>query len=121
MMENNSHEPEVLAVIMAMIIAMAGGCAKELSNFETCFNKKRFFSNIFVSGFCGLLCGLMIPSFEHKNVIMFCAGISGVLGISILDYCGELFKAILKHIASSAVGHQIDIKTKKTRQKKTHN
>ena len=34
------------------------------------------------------------------------------LGISILNYVGELFKAVLKHMASSAIGHQIDIEEK---------
>ena len=110
MLENNNHEPELFAVLTAIIIAMFGGAAKELANFETCFNKKRFFSNIIISGFAGLLVGLAAPEFEHKNFVMIAAGISGTLGISILNYAGELFKAILKHIASSALGQQIDVK-----------
>ena len=117
MIENNNtgHEPEYLGIALCFVIAMVGGVAKELSKFETCFNIKRFFSNIFVSGFCGLMCGLMLPSFEHKNLIMFCSGISGVLGISILDYCGELFKAVLNHIASQAIGHTIEVKERAKR------
>ena len=113
MLEENNHEPEVLAVVMAIIIAMFGGAAKELANFETCFNKKRFFSNIIVSGFAGLLVGLAAPEFEHKNFVMIAAGISGTMGISIVNYCGEILKAILHHFASQAVGHQLDVKEKK--------
>ena len=111
MLENNNtgHEPELLAIFMAMIIAMFGGVAKELSNFETCFNAKRFFSNIIVSGFAGLLVGLAAPEFEHKNLVMIAAGVSGTMGISVVNYCGELMKAIIHHIASQAVGHKIDI------------
>lgn len=112
MLENNNHEPELFAVLTAIVIAMFGGAAKELASFETCFNKKRFFSNIIVSGFAGLLVGLAAPEFEHKNFVMIAAGISGTLGISILNYVGELFKAVLKHMASSAIGHQIDIEEK---------
>lgn len=117
MLENNNHEPELFAVLTAIIIAMFGGAAKELANFETCFNKKRFFSNIIISGFAGLLVGLAAPEFEHKNFVMIAAGISGTLGISILNYAGELFKAILKHIASSALGQQIDVKEHKEAKK----
>ncbi len=113
MLENNNHEPELFAVLTAIIIAMFGGAAKELANFETCFNKKRFISNIIVSGFAGLLVGLAAPEFEHKNFVMIAAGVSGTLGISIINYCGEILKAILKHLASSAVGHQIEVQEKK--------
>ena len=112
MIENNNHEPELLAVIMAIIIAMFGGAAKELASFETCFNKKRFFSNIIVSGFAGLLVGLAAPEFEHKNFVMIAAGVSGTMGISIVNYCGEILKAILHHFASQAVGHQLEVKEK---------
>ena len=117
MLENNNHEPELLAVIMAVIIAMFGGAAKELANFETCFNKKRFFSNIIVSGFAGLLVGLAAPEFEHKNFVMIAAGVSGTMGISIVNYCGELLKAILHHFASQAVGQNLDVKDKKKEEK----
>jgi hypothetical protein len=115
MIENNNHEPELLAVLAAIVIAMFGGAARELSSFETCFNKKRFFSNVIVSGFAGLLVGLAAPEFEHKNFVFIAAGISGTLGISIINYAGELFKAILKHLASQAIGHQIEVKDKDTK------
>ena len=118
MLENNNHEPELLAVLAAVVIAMFGGAARELSNFETCFDKKRFFSNVIVSGFAGLLVGLAAPEFEHKNIVFIFAGISGTLGISIINYAGELVKAILKHMASSAIGHQIEIKDKDDNNKK---
>ena len=112
MLHENNHEPEILAVVMAVIIAMFGGAAKELASFETCFNKKRFFSNIIVSGFAGLLVGLAAPEFEHKNFVMIAAGISGTMGISIVNYCGEILKAVLHHFASQAVGHNLDVKDK---------
>ena len=112
MLHENNHEPEILAVVMAVIIAMFGGAAKELARFETCFNKKRFFSNIIVSGFAGLLVGLAAPEFEHKNFVMIAAGISGTMGISIVNYCGEILKAVLHHFASQAVGHNLDVKDK---------
>ena len=113
MLEHNNHEPEYLVLLMAMIIAMFGGIAKELANFETCFNIKKFFANIIISGFAGLLVGLTAPEFEHKNFVMIAAGISGTMGISIVNYCGELFKGLLHHLASQAVGHDIEVKSKK--------
>jgi len=37
---NTGHEPEYLAIFMCTILAALGGVAKELSNFESCFNKR---------------------------------------------------------------------------------
>lgn len=119
MLDNNStgHEPEYLAIFMAIIIAMFGGIAKELSNFETCFNTRRFLSNILVSGFAGCLVGLAAPEFEHKNLVMIAAGVSGTMGISIVNYVADIFKVILHHIASQAIGKDIKIEEKN---KKSH-
>lgn len=110
---NTGHEPEFLMVFMAFIIATFGGVIKELSNFETCFNARRFFSNVLVSGFCGLLVGLTAPEFEHKNLVMIAAGISGTMGISLVNYLGDLFKVILHHVASQALGKDIETKERK--------
>lgn len=117
MIENNNtgHEPEYLVIFMASIIAMLGGICKELSNFESCFNVKRFFSNVLISGFCGLLVGLAAPEFEHKNLVMICAGISGTMGISIINYVADLSKVIIKHLASQAIGHEIEVKERAKR------
>jgi len=117
MLENNNtgHEPEYLAIFMACIIAMFGGVCKELSNFESCFNARRFFSNVAISGFCGLLVGLAAPEFEHKNLVMIAAGISGTMGISIVNYVADLSKVIIKHLASQAVGHEIKLEEKSTK------
>ena len=109
---NTGHEPEYLLIFMCIIISCLGGIAKELSNFESCFNARRFFSNVFISGFCGLLVGLAAPEFEHKNLIMIAGGISGTMGISLVNYLGELFRALLHHIASTTLGHEIEIKEK---------
>lgn len=120
MLENNNtgHEPEYLAIFMACVIAMFGGVVKELSNFETCFNARRFFSNVLISGFCGLLVGLAAPEFEHKNLVMIAAGISGTMGISIVNYIADLSKVIIRHLASQAIGHEIKAEDiKKTRRK----
>ena len=106
-MDNQSHEPEILVVISCFVIALFGGIARELSNFETVFSKRRFFSNIIVSGFAGLLVGLAAPEFEHKNIVMICAGISGTMGVSVLNYCGDLLKVILMHMAGHIAGHEI--------------
>lgn len=115
---NTGHEPEYLAVFMACIIAMFGGIAKELSNFESCFNARRFFSNILISGFAGCLVGLAAPEFEHKNLVMIAAGISGTMGISIVNYCADLLKVIIHYAASQAVGHEIKTDKIKTRKRK---
>lgn len=116
-MDTNPHEPEYLTVFMCFVLAMLGGTAKELSNFEASFNAKRFFSNIFVAGFSGLLVGLLAPDFEHKNWIMFVSGLSGVLGISFLDYCGEILKTLIAHFAQQAI--QKEIKRPKKKSKKS--
>lgn len=94
-MDNGTREPEYLTLFLCFILALLGGTAKELSKMEECFEWRRFFSNVFVSGFCGILIGLFSPEFEHKNLIMFAAGISGVCGIAFLDFCVDVLKTII--------------------------
>lgn len=109
MLENNNtgHEPEYLLIFLAFIIATCGGVIKEISNFESCFNKRRFFSNLIVSGFAGLLVGLFCQDFEHKTIILCLSGISGTVGVSLVNYLGDLLLVILHHTASVLVGHKI--------------
>ena len=122
MLDETNHEPELLAVIMCMLISCAGGVARELSNFETHFSVKRFVSTLTTAAFSGMIIGLFLPDFEHKNWVLAVSGMSGVVGVSILDYFATVFKAIMLHVASSAVGHQIEIKDKvKTDQKDKSN
>ena len=117
MLENNNtgHEPEYLAICMCAILSCLGGIARELSNFESCFNLKRFISTMVTASFSGIIIGLFLPDFDHKNWVLACAGVSGVVGVSILDYFSDIFKAILKHIASSAIGHEIEVKERAKR------
>lgn len=117
MFENNNHEPELLAVLMCILISCAGGVARELANFETSFNVKRFISTLATASFSGMIIGLFLPDFEHKNWILALSGMSGVVGVSILDYFAIIFKAIVQHLASSAIGQQIEIKDKDTKNK----
>ena len=112
MIEETNHEPELLAIIMCMLISCAGGVARELANFETKFNAKRFVSTLTTAAFSGMIIGLFLPDFEHKNWVLAASGMAGVVGVSILDYFAAIFKAILLHIASSTVGHQIEVKKK---------
>ena len=124
MLENNNtgHEPEYLVMFMACIIAMFGGICKELSNFESCFNVRRFFSNVLISGFCGLLVGLAAPEFEHKNLVMIAAGISGTMGISLVNYIADISRVVIKHLASQTIGKEISYEDiKKVRTHKTKN
>ena len=122
MLENNNtgHEPEYLAIFMCAILSCLGGIARELSNFESCFNLKRFISTLVTASFSGIIIGLFLPDFEHKNWVLACAGVSGVVGVSILDYFTGIFKAILLHVTSSAIGHKIEIEEpiKKSRKHK---
>lgn len=119
MLENNTngHEPEYLAIFMCAILSCLGGIARELSNFESCFNLKRFISTMTTASFSGIVIGLFLPDFEHKNWVLAVSAMSGVVGVSILDYFSEIFKAILLHVTSSVIGHKIEIKEKT---KKTH-
>lgn len=110
---NTGHEPELLGVILCAILACLGGVARELSNFEACFNLRRFISNLAVASFSGILIGLFLPDFEHKNRVLAAAGCSGLMGCAVVDYAVNVFKAIIQHLASQAVGHQIDINDKK--------
>lgn len=96
MIENSNRDPEYLTIFLCAILAILGGTAKELSKFDTAFDIRRFFSNIFISGFSGLLIGLFAPDFEHKNWVMFAAGISGVAGIAFLDYCFDILKLVIR-------------------------
>ena len=124
MLENNNtgHEPEYLAIFMCTILACLGGIVKELSNFESCFNVRRFFSNVLISGFCGLLVGLAAPEFEHKNLVMIAAGISGTMGISLVNYIADISRVVIKHLASQTIGKEISYEDiKKTRTRKTKN
>ncbi len=98
-MENGSREPEYLTLFLCFILALLGGTAKELSKLDTEFQWRRFLSNVFISGFCGIIIGLFAPDFEHKNWIMAAAGVSGVAGIAFLDYCFDILKTVVNHIA----------------------
>ena len=95
MNEPNNHYPEVLTVFLCFILALLGGTAKELSKKEEEFEWRRFFKNIFVSGFCGIIIGLLAPDFEHKNWIMAASGIAGLSGVAFLDFCVEVLKTII--------------------------
>ena len=119
---NTGHEPEYLAIFMCAILAALGGIARELSNFEACFNLRRFLSNIFISSFSGIIIGLFVPDFDHKNWILAAAGVSGLCGCALMDYFTSIFKAILLHVTSSAIGHKIEIEkvTKKSRKRKSN-
>jgi len=119
MLDNNStgHEPEYLLIVFSGIIAMMGGVAKELSNFESCFNLRRFLSNIFISFFSGVILSLFLNDFEHKTIVMGLCGCAGLTGCAIVDYFTAIFKALIIHAASKAVGHDIKIEEKN---KKSH-
>lgn len=110
MLENNNHEPELLAVILCGVLACAGGIARELSNFDSCFNLRRFLGNLFISAFSGVIIGLFLPDFEHKNWVLAAAGCSGLCGCAIVDYFIAIFKSVIQQLASSMAGHQIEIK-----------
>jgi hypothetical protein len=112
-MNNQIKEPEYLTICLCFVLALLGGTAKELSRVEECFEWRRFLSNVFISGFCGILIGLFAPDFEHKNWIMAAAGVSGVAGIAFLNFCWELFKSVLSYL----VNQHIDIKDKKKSRK----
>lgn len=109
MLEQNNHEPEYLMLIGCLVVSMVAGVAKELSNFETCFNKRRFISNILAAGVFGFCIGFCAPEFEHKSIIMFSAGVAGTLGTSVFNYFGDLLKVIVHHFASKIVGHDITV------------
>ena len=123
MLDNNDteHEPEYLLIIFSGIIALMGGVARELSDFNSCFNTRKFFSNIFISFFSGVILSLFLNDFEHKTIVMGLAGCSGLCGIAIIDYLTRIFKALMLHAASQVIGHEVKIeeKTKKTRKHKT--
>lgn len=91
----NNHDPEYLILFMCFILSLLGGTARELSKQNECFDWRRFLSNIFISGFCGILVGLFSPDFEHKNWVMAAAGIAGTAGVSFLDFCWEILKALI--------------------------
>lgn len=106
-MDNQSHEPEYLLIVLSGIIALMGGVCKELSNFESTFSPRRFFSNIFISFFSGVLLSLFLNDFEHKTLVMGLSGCAGLMGVTIIDYLTDLFKVILRHMAGHAIGHEI--------------
>lgn len=112
MLENNNtgHEPEYLLILFSGLVALMGGVAKELSDFNSCFNLRKFLSNIFISFFSGVILSLFLNDFEHKTVVMGLAGCSGLCGVAIIDYLTHIFKAIILHVASQAVGREIKVK-----------
>jgi hypothetical protein len=117
MLDNNNtgHEPEYLLIIFSGIIAMMGGVCKELSNFESCFNLRKFLSNIFISFFSGVILSLFLNDFEHKTIVMGLAGCAGLTGCAMVDYFTAIFKALVIHAASKAVGHEIKVKERAKR------
>lgn len=98
--DNGNREPEYLTLFLCFLLALLGGTAKELSKLDEGFTWRTFFANVFISGFAGILVGLFAPDFEHKNWIMAAAGISGVLGISFLSFCGDILKLIITNLAN---------------------
>lgn len=104
-MDSGNRNPEYLTIFLCFILALLGGTAKELSKLEDAFQWRRFFANVFVSGFCGIIIGLFAPDFEHKNWIMACAGLSGVAGISFLDFCSDVLKMMIKRAANVEAEH----------------
>ena len=101
MIENGNRDPEYLTLFLCFILAVLGGTAKELSKIDECFTWKKFGSNVFIAGFCGIMIGLFAPDFEHKNWIMCAAGISGVMGIAFLNFCEEILKEVISNIANN--------------------
>ena len=99
-----------MTLFLCFILAVLGGTAKELSKIDECFTWKKFGSNVFIAGFCGIMIGLFAPDFEHKNWIMCAAGISGVMGIAFLNFCEELLKEVISNIAHN---HIDKVNTKK--------
>lgn len=114
MNETNNHYPEVLTVFLCFILALLGGIAKELSKQEEEFAWCRFFKNIFVASFCGIIIGLFSVDFEHKNWILAAAAISGLAGISFLDFCVEVLKTVIAKSVAVNIEH---IENKKKREK----
>ena len=107
---NTGHEPEYLLILFSGLVALMGGVAKELSDFNSCFNLRKFLSNIFISFFSGVILSLFLNDFEHKTIVMGLAGCSGLCGVAIIDYLTHIFKAIMLHVASQAVGREIKVK-----------
>lgn len=99
-MESQNREPEYLTIFLCFILALLGGTAKELSKIDSEFKWRNFLSNLFISGFCGIMVGLFAPDFEHKNWIMAAAGIAGVSGIAFLNFCEEILRNIIQNISS---------------------
>lgn len=95
---------EVLTVFLCFILALLGGTAKELSKLEEQFTFRRFVKNVFVSGFCGILIGLVAPDFEHKNWIMIGAGVAGYSGTVFLDFCFEVMKSVIEKFTNIQKG-----------------
>lgn len=102
---NDSKYPEILTVFLCFILALLGGVAKELSKAEEEFAWHRFFKNIFVASFCGIIIGLFSVDFEHKNWILAAAAISGLAGISFLDFCVEVLKTVIAKSVAVNIEH----------------
>lgn len=116
-MDNGTREPEYLTLFLCFILALLGGTAKELSKMEECFEWRRFFANVFISGFCGILIGLLAPDFQSKHYIMFCAGLAGCMGLSFLDFCIDVFKTVVKKTVDIEVEHMEKARRKKDESK----
>lgn len=104
-MDNGTREPEYLTLFLCFILALLGGTAKELSKMEECFEWRRFFANVFISGFAGIIIGLFAPDFQNKNWLMAAAGIAGVAGISFLDFCIDVLKTVLTKSVAIELEH----------------
>lgn len=118
---NTGHEPEYLLILLSGLVALMGGIARELSNVDSCFNVRKFFSNIFISFFSGVILSLFLNDFEHKTIVMGLAGCSGLCGIAIIDYFTSIFKAILLNTASKALGREIKVTERARNIRKANN
>lgn len=101
MTEDSSKYSEILTIFLCFILALLGGTAKELAKVEDTFSWQKFFRNVFVAGFSGLIISLFAPDFEHKNWVIAFSGIAGFSGTVFLDFAFEVLKETIRKLANT--------------------
>jgi hypothetical protein len=87
----------IFTIIMGVFIAILGASAKYLGGLhKSKFSHVIFWSNIFISGFIGLIIALVCDEFDVSiNLACVAAGIGGYAGHALMDRIAAKFELII--------------------------
>jgi hypothetical protein len=92
-MQSSEKPIDFIALLVTSFIALLGGIAKQLSDSEAQFLKRKFFSGLFISMFTGILIGFILPELDiSPNWGYALSGVAGWASTEILDAAAKVIK-----------------------------